>query len=99
MFLVGFEPTNSACERPQTNAFRRRGHYDRIFHPLLPENIVPSMANPSQETSIELRTHILGCQHTEFRHILKVVFVLMGNLPAPEFYVKTFRNNLAVRSP
>jgi hypothetical protein len=35
---------------------------------------------------------------SNFRHVLNVVCFLLGNSPASEFYVPTFRNTLSVPS-
>jgi len=36
---------------------------------------------------------------SNFRRVLNVVLFLMGNSPASEFYMPTFRNTLSVPSP
>jgi hypothetical protein len=35
---------------------------------------------------------------SNFRRVLNVVFLLLGDSPAPEFYMPTFRNTLLVPS-
>jgi hypothetical protein len=44
-------------------------------------------------------THSVGLLLiSNFRRVLNVVFFLMGNTPASEFYMPTFRNTLSVPS-
>jgi len=35
---------------------------------------------------------------SKFRRVVKVIFFLLGDSPASEFYVPTFRNTLSVPS-
>ena len=48
--------------------------------------------------SVVVRTYALLFLISNFCHVLNVVCFHLGNFPAPEFYMPTFRNTLSVPS-
>jgi len=61
----GIRTHNLSRQADEDLRLRTRGHWNRIIHPLLPANIVPSGTDTSQEKSFILRNCALRCQHTE----------------------------------
>jgi len=70
--------------------------YSPVYHPLRKHNKLLQMLCPLFAVWISAKVQIFLILN--FRYVLYVVRFLLGNSPASEFYMPTFRNTLSVPS-